>query len=82
MLHLPADSATAQATGTWSERTELAAVQAELLHGLILNLRAVHGDKKVQFVKPLRVPRPWDNQPGPARKPTRDADAIRRFFSG
>ena len=60
---LPADSATALSYTegmAWTGDTELAALQAELMHTLIRITASAAGAKKQQLPKELRIPRPYD----------------------
>lgn len=44
----------------WTQAHEIAAVNAELVHSLLLTTLKVNGAKNVG--KPIHIPRPWDKK--------------------
>jgi hypothetical protein len=52
----------------WSMERELLALQAELVHSLLLVTLRVHGAKSVG--EPLHIPRPWESDIEVPSKPS------------
>lgn len=80
VLNLPSDSETAEACEHWHKprRFELDVTAIEYLHAQFMQQRASAGDKTKH--KPFRIPRPWERIAQTARRPTTDAQEIKRFF--
>ena len=57
---LPSTSALFRsADATWTNETELAAMQVELTHLLLRTTIAINSKKGAQLPEALRIPRPW-----------------------
>jgi hypothetical protein len=65
---LPSTSAVFRsAEASWTNETELAAMQVELTHSLLRTTLAINSKKGAQLPDPLRIPRPWGTHKGEKR---------------
>lgn len=82
VLNLPSDSETAEACEHWHKprKFDMDATVIEYLHAQFMQQRRSAGDKSRH--KPFQFPRPWERiaQARQRRRPTRDANEIKRFF--
>lgn len=67
IAYLPPDAAYLTARGqAWTTQDELAALQVELLHALLVTVARLGGSKR--RIAPLRIPRPGEPTRAPGRR--------------